>query len=329
MTTDEQAPTGRSLRRYVPAIAGTVLMVICAIFIAKTLANDWNEVSDKIAHASLGWLAFGLIASALGMLAIAVTWADALRVVGGKMTRRQAASWYFVGELGKYLPGAIWAAVGRGELARRNGIPRNRSYPSVAMSLIGLYLAAALLAAVLVPFDIANQTDSGPALLLLLLVPIGLGCLHPAVLGKVRDVAAKMVGKPIDVVLPTWGQTVGLMLRYVPAWIFIAAATWATAQALPGVDAPVIRIALATLLSWTAGFVTPTPAGAGVREAVFIAVSGLASGPAVAVAVASRLMFVLVDVGGALAGIPGSRPKDRTRGSVGLSAPKAPEGARP
>lgn len=321
-------PSGRSVRRYVPVVVGTVLMLVCAVFIAKTLASDWNEVSDKLANASLGWLGFALVMSVVGMVVVACTWADALRVVGGRMTRRQACSWYFVGELGKYLPGAIWAAVGRGEVARRNGVPRNRAYPSVAMSLIGLYLAAALLAAVLVPFDLAHQTDSGPALLLLGLVPVGLGCLHPAVLGRLRDLVARLTRKEIDVVVPTWGQTVGLLLRYVPAWVGIASATWATAMALPGVDAPLLRIALATLLSWTAGFVTPTPAGAGVREAVFIAVSGLAAGPAVAVAVTSRLLFVVVDVVGAVVGIPGSRPRSADTGSVGLGAPDASEGAR-
>ncbi len=293
-------------------------MVACMVFIAKTLADDWNEVSEKLSNASLGWLGAALIASALGMGIIALTWADAMRIVGGKITRRQAFSWYFVGELGKYLPGAIWAAVGRGELARRHGVARNRSYPSVGLSLVGLYLAAALSAAVLVPFDLAHQADAGPALLLLLLVPVGLAALHPRVLERVLLLGERVTGKAFNIVIPSWGQTVGLVLRYL-----IVAGTWFVAQALPGVDTPILRIALATLLSWTAGFVTPTPAGAGVREAVFIAVSGLAPGPAAAVAVASRLLFVIVDVVGALLGAPGSRPRSAKGASVGSGTPEA------
>jgi uncharacterized membrane protein YbhN (UPF0104 family) len=92
------------------------------------------------------------------------------------------------------------------------------------------------------------------------------------------------------------------------------------AVALPGVDAPLLRLSLATVLSWTAGFLTPTPGGAGVREAVFIAVSGLASGPAVAVAVTARIIFVLVDVGGALIGLPFTGRKARAVDSVGSPA---------
>lgn len=314
--TDQPTLTKSRFRRSLPALVGAVLTVVCVGFIVRTMSSEWGRVHDKLVHASLAWVAASLGFGALGMAVVAWTWADAVRVAGGRMRRRQALSWYFVGELGKYLPGAIWAAVGRGELARRNGIPRTISYPSVGLSLIGLYLAAALTAAVLVPFDLAHQSHAGPALLLLLLVPVGLACLHPTFLGWLRDGASKITRKPLDVAIPAWRDTVTLVLRYVPAWAAISAATWCVARALPGVDAPVLRIALATVLSWAAGFVTPTPAGAGVRETVFIAVSGLATGPAVAVAVASRLVFVLVDVGGALLGLPGSRPRARTSVSV-------------
>jgi hypothetical protein len=58
-----------------------------------------------------------------------------------------------------------------------------------------------------------------------------------------------------------------------------------------------------------------------VREAVFIAVSGLAAGPAVAVAVTSRLIFVLVDVGGALGGLPATRRRAGEAGSVSSPPP--------
>jgi hypothetical protein len=46
------------------------------------------------------------------------------------------------------------------------------------------------------------------------------------------------------------------------------------------------------------------PAGAGVREATFVALAGLSVGLAATVAVASRLVFVVVDVLGALALAP-------------------------
>lgn len=296
---------------------GAGLMVLCGVFIVRLLVHDWAQVSDLVSNASWGWLAVALACAAAGMSVAAVTWADALEVMGGRMRRSQALAWYYVGEIAKYLPGSIWAAVGRGEIARRRGVPAAQAYPSVFLSLIALYLAAALSAAILLPFDLAHSSDAGPALALLLLVPVGLGALHPAVLRRVIEFAERVTKRAIPVIVPPWRRSVLLVLRYIPAWVGIALATWGVAVALPGVDAPVLRLSLATVLSWTAGFVTPTPGGAGVREAVFIAVSGLASGPAVAVAVTARIIFVLVDVGGALIGLPFTGRRSVTAGSVG------------
>lgn len=305
-----------SVRKLAPLAVGLVLMAVCLGFIAKTLSDDWGKVSDSLAHASLAWLGIGLASATAGMSVIAFTWADALAVVGGKMSRTKSIAWYYVGEIAKYIPGSIWAAVGRGEIARRRGIPTSQAYPSVVLSLIGLYLAAALSAALLLPFDLAHSRNAGPALLLLLLVPIGLGFLHPRVLGAFFGFIERVTKRKLGITIPAWRDTMLLMVRYVPAWVGIAAATWCAARALPGVDAPVLRIALATVLSWTAGFVTPTPGGAGVREAVFIAVSGLAAAPAVAVAVTARIMFVIVDVGGALCGLPLTRHQSSAAASV-------------
>jgi hypothetical protein len=85
-----------------------------------------------------------------------------------------------------------------------------------------------------------------------------------------------------------------------PAWIAIAGATAAVAHAVGG-DVDVVRIAAATWASWAAGFVAfGAPSGIGVREAVFVELCGLPTGPAAATAVLARAAFMVVDLVGAL-----------------------------
>lgn len=121
-------------------------------------------------------------------------------------------------------------------------------------------------------------------------------------------------------VAPPWRQTVAVVVAYVPAWLLIWGATWCTARALvPG--APLLQIGIAATLSWTAGFVAvPVPAGAGVREAVFVAAAGLPAGIGATVAVGSRLAFLLADVAGVLLTAPWHRSP------AGGSAAPAPAG---
>jgi uncharacterized membrane protein YbhN (UPF0104 family) len=64
------------------------------------------------------------------------------------------------------------------------------------------------------------------------------------------------------------------------------------------------RVAFAAVAAWIIGFLAiPVPAGAGLRELVFLAISGLDNGPAVAVAAIARLLFIVVDAGGGLLGL--------------------------
>ncbi|HKA85470.1 MAG TPA: lysylphosphatidylglycerol synthase transmembrane domain-containing protein [Acidimicrobiales bacterium] len=293
-------PPAPSRRRWVrlPTAVGVVLALVCLGFVAATLASEWAEVRDRIADAAPGWLVLAVLSAAGAMTWIAWCWEDALGLVGHRPGRRRVIAWYYSGEIGKYVPGGVWPVVGRGELARRGGVPASRAYPSVALSLATLYLAGLTVAAVLVPLDLAQQAESPAALALLLLLPLGLAALHPAVLGRARRLVVRLTGRGGDVPLPEWRATVGVVLRYVPAWLFIWAATWFVARALVP-DPPILRIGIATTLSWAAGFAAvPVPAGAGIREAVFVATAGMAGGVAATVAVASRLAFVLVDAAG-------------------------------
>jgi glycosyltransferase 2 family protein len=274
---------------WLPTVVGTVLVVLALSFCIRVLVGEWDRVSDVLATASWWWLAAALLSAAVAMLVIAVRWRACLLAVGvdppGKAT---VVRWYFVGELGKYLPGGIWPVVGRAELARRGGIGRSAAYGSVALSLAALYGAAVL--------------------------PVALVVLHPRVVGTLRSWVARLSRRELSLDIPDIRTVARLLVSYLPAWVAVAGCTLAVARALDVGGSP-WRIAAATVLAWLAGFaVVPVPAGAGVREVVFVAVAGLPAGLGVAVAVVSRLCFLLVDgLSGVVASLaPGERADGRT-----------------
>ena len=300
-TPGSDPPRGRPRRRRAvaaSALVGAVIGLTCVAFVVDRMASQWAEVRDEVAGASIGWIVAAVVCAGGGMTWIAVCWRRAMGLSGPAPARRPTVAWYYAGEIGKYVPGGVWPVLGRGELAHRGGVHRGRAYPSVGLSLVALYLAALGVAAVLVPLDLAKQSESPAALALLAMLPLGLAALHPRVLTWARDRLVRLTGRGADIMVPPWRATIGLVVSYVPAWLFIWAATWCTARALLP-DPPVLRIGVATTLSWTAGFVAvPVPAGAGVREAVFVASSGLPAGLGATIAIGSRLAFLVVDVAG-------------------------------
>ena len=76
MTDASTTPPRSRRRKSVPALVGTLLTVVCVVFIVKALSSEWGQVRDDLTRASWWWLAAGLGCAALGMVAVAWVWAD-------------------------------------------------------------------------------------------------------------------------------------------------------------------------------------------------------------------------------------------------------------
>lgn len=324
---DGGAPDGPRSKatRWVTAF-GLVLGVVAVGFVVKRLAADWPEVSDELADAEVPWLVAAGAFAIAGMTSIGWGWRHVLRSLGAEVPRRRVVPWYFVGELGKYVPGGVWPVLGRGELARRGGVSKSRAFTSVALSLGMLYLAAMFTAAAFLPFAMAAGGGFNAWMLCLLALPVGVVLLHHDVLDKLLGLLSKAVKREVDVAIPRWGDSLGLVGRYVPTWVFIGLATYSVSRALSP-DVGFARMMFATILSWVVGFLAvPVPSGAGIRETVLYAASGTSKDVAIATAVAARIIFVVVDVAGAAICAPLVRRGRRTDGELDDGSDDAPVG---
>ena len=278
---------------------GLLVAAAGAVFVARAIADGYDTSRDAIADAGVGWLVVAFPVAFAGMTLVGVPWRRSMRLLGSDPSMRETLHWYFLGQLGKYVPGTLWPIVGRSEMARRGGVPRPAAYGSVVLTLGATYLAAMLVVIGFLPF--AGENGAGDQWWVLLLLPVGLAVLHPAVLTWGKALVERIVRRPVDVVIPTWRDSVELVLRHAPAWFFIGSASWLVARAFdPNVGWAELMVP--GVLSWIIGFVVvPAPGGIGVREAAFTATAvSLDPGIAATVAVVSRLIFMLVDASGAL-----------------------------
>ena len=289
---------------------GLLVAVAGAVFVARAIADGYDSSRDAIADAGIGWLVASFPVAFMGMTLVGVPWQRSMRLLGSDPSLRDTLHWYFLGQLGKYVPGTLWPVVGRSEMARRGGVPRPAAYGSVVLTLGATYLAAMLVVIGFLPF--AGENGAGDQWWVLLLLPVGLAVLHPAVLAWGKALVERIVRRQLDVVIPTWRDSVELVVRHAPAWLFIGTATWLVARAFDP-DVGWAELMVPGVLSWIIGFVVvPAPGGIGVREAAFTAAAAsLDPGIAATVAVVSRLVFMLVDAAGALLATLVLRRSDR------------------
>ena len=186
-----------------------------------------------------------------------------------------------------------------------------------------LYLAAMFTAAAFLPFAVIGKGGGfSPWMLVLLALPVGVVLLHHDVLDWLMAKASKATKREIKVEVPQWRDSLVLVARYIPTWLFIGTATYAVTRAItPDVSYP--RMMFATILSWVVGFLAvPVPSGAGIRETVLFAAAGVPKPIAITTAVGARIIFVIVDVAGAAICAPFVR---RAQGPITADEPPAGE----
>src|SRR5207248_6228057 len=88
------------------------------------LVTQWHEVSRTLL--SLPWQAVtvSFVCVFIGIWLGPLVWQIMLSDLGAPVKVRDAAKIYLVGQLGKYIPGSVWAFLVQMELARTVGVHR-------------------------------------------------------------------------------------------------------------------------------------------------------------------------------------------------------------
>ncbi|QVQ54863.1 flippase-like domain-containing protein [Spiractinospora alimapuensis] len=247
----------------------------------------WDEVSDALHTFPLWVLPVSLFAAMLGLAAQCLAWRALLAGLGYPLPLSAAGHVFFVAQLGKYVPGSVWAFAAQVELARDYHVPRGRGTAATLLAVVVTLVVNLAVAAVTLPFvsvEAARQwwwaLAAAPVLLVLL---------HPRILNRWN--------RWTPLAPRGMGLAVGLSLL---AWIPLGAHIAVLAIGA-GVDpARALPIAAGSYaLAWTLGVaLVVVPAGIGVREAVIVL--GLSPvldpGAALVVAALSRLVTAVADV---------------------------------
>ena len=277
-----------------------------------------------------------LLAVLTGLLTSALVWRAVLADLGTALPLRPAMHVFFVGQLGKYVPGSVFAVAAQMELGRAHGAARSRTATAAVVFLGVLVATGLLLAAVVLPLTSPRALRSYGWVLPAL--PLGLVALAPPVLTRlVGRLLAVLRRQPLE--RPLSARGVGTAVAWALAmWVAYGLHVWLLVrpQDTGATGSLLLLSAGAYALAWTAGLlVVVAPAGAGVRELALVAALApvLDRGAALAVAVLSRVLMTCGDLLWGLAGVafhhtdPGAVKTPRRSADAGL--PRSSSRRRP
>jgi len=295
----------RLLRSGAALCLKVALFAVVLFYVAKALIRGFQSLpAEQIQLQNAPIVAAALLIGATATLGGAVFW---LLISGycnaPSLPATIAAMW--ISPLGKYIPGKVANLLGAAWLLQRLGVPIPVA-AAVTFTATGLSVTIGLLVGLPACIDRLNL---GGGVWALYIAVLAAGCclLHPVVLARTTNFLCRRMGRNLTV------QPVALSRYLLPAGLVLlnqalaGCALWILAASLADVPAGYVGLfisasALAANIGYLAIF---APAGLGVREGILLLILQplIGTGPTALLVVAFRLLYTIVEVVLALAGI--------------------------
>lgn len=295
-----------------------VLAIGIVVYAGRKLVHEWNAFQGQPVEWEFRplWL----------ILALAIVWSSYAVLVEGwrrvVLSMRQHLGYLdavritMVSNLGKYLPGKVWAIAGAALLAERAGV-QPAAAVAAAFILQALSLASGLLLVAFLAPAAMQSLDSTSRVALVILAVLALGGLVvfavPTLLGLVRRWLPKSIAgiEPV----PVGPLLLGLAANAI-GWSAYGLAFLCMIRGLtPGANVSWGQATAVFTTSYLVGLIAAfSPAGIGTREIAFTLLLTPTVGPkvATALAIATRLLLTITELGAALPFLPAIRRAPRT-----------------
>jgi hypothetical protein len=291
-----------------PALRVLALVVVL-VFAGLSLRSAWSDVRADLARLTAPAIAVSALAFLAAIGCQFTGWFTLLRRHARANTFgvHDGAVVYAVGQLGKYVPGAVWPAVIQSDMGARRRMPWRVMLGAYTQTLVITVTTGAVLA-------LGVLTGPAPTWVRWVVVAgavagvvFGWAAVHPDALHRWMDgVLSRLTGAGLPERLDGRAALTAALASVV-AWVLIGVHAVAIVHPLGVGAGDAVFVGASFVFAWVCGIVAvPFPAGLGVREAVLIVTVGqLTDRPtAVALALVSRLIQVVVDLG--VAGVLGA-----------------------
>jgi hypothetical protein len=281
------------------------LLILAAVIgaVQHTLWSGLRDLGRQHFHFHPAWLVFSGLLYLAALLPCGLFWHRVLRAMGEDALRGETLRAYYIGHLGKYVPGKALVVILRAGLIRSyrvNAVVAAISvfYETLTMMTVGSFLAAAILAVQLAKYEIPFVVALGS------MVAVGLPTIPPVfrrlihLMGVTRADPARIE----QISRLGYGTLLAGWVLNVISWVGMALSLWAVQRSMglaepqPWSQLPLCTACVA--LATVTGFLSMIPSGLFVRDLVLAQLMYplVGKSAALVVALVLRLVWLVAEV---------------------------------
>lgn len=301
-------------------ILKVVIFIVVVVWVIWELNKSWNKIGEIEWKANYYWLLFSAIFYFLAYIPTSLFWRYSMWSLGQHPGIYESLRAYYIGHLGKYVPGKAIVVVLRSGLLNRERTSVSVAAAAVFLETLTMMASGAFLSALIVIIWFRDMQNGFWLTLLAvgLAVCAGLPIIPPVFRRLTKKVGVgrndpeidrKLNGLSFKTLAIGWGLTI-------LTWLFLGLSLWSAVNGVGVVTGSLFangcelmaRFTLAASFSVVLGFVLMMPGGIGVRDFVLAQVltiyfaeklgndMALATSYAIVVAGVQRLISILVEL---------------------------------
>lgn len=269
-------------------------------YIYDQLQDGWDKLEHTKWSLNPGYLLLSILVAFSYFVFTSWIWYRLLSYLGSELGFWKSFRILQLSQLGKYLPGRIWAIGGQIYLGEREGIPRSTLLWAMGIHWFFNFLSGAI---IFLPFlYVLTTLWVAASVTLILTFLLSLGFLPRHILRLLTGWVdlSDPERLPSGLLRLSPSQSLTIFFSFVFTWTLFGFAFWSLINAITEVPLGAYYEVLASFCgAWVVGVLSFfTPGGIGVREGAMVYLLGqfLLPSMAVIIAVAARLWITLVEL---------------------------------
>ncbi len=214
----------------ITALLGFLFVLVAAWFLGRSFLQGVQEAGGlgNLLQFNIPLFLAASVVMAGHLTLAGYTWALVTSASGGHLGFRKGFSIHFLSQVGKYVPGKVWAAMGKYSLSRSSGLSTGQTGQGLILETVFIVLGCLITTLPLIPLTAENSgmgVGTGMAIALGLSVVL-LASIHPVLFRRLTGLVARVMKSSYDLRQCSFSEMLRILPVYVAVFLLLGGAYW-------------------------------------------------------------------------------------------------------